>query len=68
MSAAGDPAFCFCREDLPGGNSQKGRESAGTKRDSQMSTHVITADGKDYLITVTYESEAEIPQGAELAV
>ena len=46
----------------------EGRESAGTKRDSQMSTHVITADGKDYLITVTYESEAEIPQGAELAV
>ena len=42
--------------------------SAGTKSDAQISTHVITADGNDYLITVTYGSEAEIPQGAELAV
>ncbi|WP_274939482.1 VWA domain-containing protein [Chordicoccus furentiruminis] len=34
--------------------------------DAQISTHVITADGKDYIITVTYGSEAGIPDGAEL--
>ena len=34
--------------------------------DAQISTHVITADGKDYIITVTYGPEAEIPDGAEL--
>ncbi len=42
--------------------------SAGSGTDAQISTRVITADGSDYLITVTYGSEAEIPQGAELAV
>ncbi|MDO4407742.1 MAG: SpaA isopeptide-forming pilin-related protein [Eubacteriales bacterium] len=34
--------------------------------DSQISTHVITADGKDFIITVTYGPEAKIPDGAEL--
>ena len=34
--------------------------------DAQLSTHVITADGEDYLITVTYGPEAEIPDGATL--
>lgn len=34
--------------------------------DAQISTRVITADGKDYLITVTYDKEAEIPDGAVL--
>ena len=34
--------------------------------DAQISTHVITADGKDYIITVTYGPEAGIPDGAIL--
>lgn len=34
--------------------------------DAQISKHVITADGKDYAITVTYGPEAGIPDGAEL--
>ena len=34
--------------------------------DAQISTHVITADDKDYVITVTYGPEAEIPDGARL--
>ena len=34
--------------------------------DAQISTHVITADGEDYIITVTYGPEAGIPDGAEL--
>ena len=33
---------------------------------TQISTHVITADGEDYIITVTYGPEAEIPDGAIL--
>lgn len=36
--------------------------------DAQISTHVITADGKDYNITVTYDDTAQIPEGAELKV
>ena len=34
--------------------------------DAQISTHVITANGEDFLITVTYGPEAVIPNGAEL--
>ncbi|MBO6163951.1 MAG: VWA domain-containing protein, partial [Lachnospiraceae bacterium] len=34
--------------------------------DAQISTHVMTADGKDYVITVTYGPEAGIPDGAVL--
>ena len=34
--------------------------------DGQISTHVITADGEDYIITVTYGPEAGIPDGATL--
>ena len=34
--------------------------------DAQISTHVITADGEDYVITVTYGPEAGIPEGATL--
>ena len=34
--------------------------------DAQISTHVITADGEDYIITVTYGPEAGIPDGAKL--
>lgn len=34
--------------------------------DAQISTHVITADGNDYIITVTYGQEAGIPDGTEL--
>ncbi|MDO5139552.1 MAG: hypothetical protein Q4D71_13970, partial [Oscillospiraceae bacterium] len=34
--------------------------------DAQISTHVITADGKDYVITVTYGPEAGIPEGSAL--
>ena len=36
--------------------------------DAQISTHVITADDKDYVITVTYGPEAEIPESAEVKV
>ncbi len=35
--------------------------------DAQISTHVITADGEDFLITVTYGPEAKIPEGATLS-
>ena len=34
--------------------------------DASITTRVITADGKDYLITVTYGNEAQIPYSAEL--
>ena len=34
--------------------------------DAQISTRVITADGQDFIITVTYGREAEIPDGATL--
>ena len=34
--------------------------------DAQISTHVMTADGRDYSITVTYGPEAGIPDEAEL--
>ena len=34
--------------------------------DAQISTHVITAKGEDYIITVTYGPEAEIPDKAQL--
>lgn len=34
--------------------------------DAQISTHVITSDGIDYIITVTYGPEAGIPDGAWL--
>ena len=34
--------------------------------DAQISTHVITADGEGFVITVTYDESAEIPDGAEL--
>jgi hypothetical protein len=34
--------------------------------DAQISTHVLTADGKDFVITVTYGPGAEIPAGAKL--
>ena len=36
--------------------------------DAQISTHVITADGQDYIVTVTYGPEAGIPDGATLEV
>lgn len=36
--------------------------------DYQISTNVLTADGKNYKITVTYDDDAEIPAGAELRV
>lgn len=35
--------------------------------DTQISTNVVTSDGKDCKITVTYEPEAGIPDGAELS-
>ena len=34
--------------------------------DAQLTTKMITADGKGYLITVFYEEDAEIPEGAKL--
>ena len=34
--------------------------------DSQISGNVLTADGKTYKITVTYDDDAEIPDGTEL--
>ncbi len=34
--------------------------------DAQISTHVITADGLGFVITVTYNDFANIPEGAEL--
>lgn len=34
--------------------------------DAQISTHVITSDGKDFIITVTYGNDAQIPDGAKL--
>ena len=34
--------------------------------DAQISTRVITSDGEDYLITVSYGSEAGIPDGVRL--
>ena len=34
--------------------------------DAQISTHVITTDGKDYVVTVTYGSDAGIPDDAVL--
>ena len=33
---------------------------------SQLTTNILTADGKTYKITVTYDDEAEIPDGTEL--
>lgn len=42
--------------------------SAGKKKGPHISTHVITADGKDYLITVTCGTEAGIPDDADLSV
>ena len=42
--------------------------SAGTKKDAQIAKHVITADGKDYLITVTCGADSEIPENADLSV
>ena len=34
--------------------------------DAQISTNVLTADGKNYKITVTYDDDAEIPVGTKL--
>lgn len=34
--------------------------------DDQISTNVLTADGKNYKITVTYDDDAEIPDGTKL--
>ena len=34
--------------------------------DAQISTNVLTADGKTYRITVTYDDDAEIPAGTKL--
>ena len=34
--------------------------------DEQLYVNVITADGSGYLITVTYKSDAGIPEDAEL--
>ena len=34
--------------------------------DYQISTNVLTADGKTYKITVTYDDDAEIPEGTKL--
>ena len=36
--------------------------------DAQIFAHVITADGQDYVITVTYDDAAQIPEDAELKV
>ena len=36
--------------------------------DAQISTHVISADGQDYVITVTYDDAAQIPEDAKLKV
>ena len=35
--------------------------------DAQISTHVLTADGRTYKITVTYDDDAMIPDGTKLA-
>ncbi len=35
--------------------------------DAQISTHVLTADGTTYKITVTYDDDAMIPDGTKLA-
>ena len=42
--------------------------SSGKKKGSHISTHVITADGEDYLIKVTCGTESGIPDDADLAV
>ena len=42
--------------------------SAGKKKGSHISTHVITADGEDYLITVTYGNNANLPDDVDLSV
>ena len=34
--------------------------------DYQISTNVLTADGRNYKITVTYDDDAEIPEGTKL--
>ena len=36
--------------------------------DAQISTHVISADGQDYIVTVTYDDAAQIPEDAKLNV
>jgi len=36
--------------------------------DAQISTNVLTADGKTYKITVTFDDDAEIPAGTKLVV
>ncbi len=36
--------------------------------DAQISANVLTADGKTYKITVTYDEDAQIPDGTELFV
>ena len=33
---------------------------------SQLTTNVLTADGKTYKITVSYDDDAKIPEGTEL--
>ena len=38
------------------------------ERKGQLSAQMITADGEGYLITVVYQADAGIPEGAELAV
>ena len=45
---------------------KNGDQFAVKVSDAQISTHVITSKGDDFLITVIYGSEADIPDGAEL--
>lgn len=56
----------FTSEETLAVNMKNGEEFTIKVTDAQISTHVITADGKDYIITVTYGDDAEIPYGAVL--
>ena len=56
----------FTSEEMLTVTMKNGEQFAVKVTDAQISTHVITADGKDYEITVTYGPEAGIPDGAKL--
>ena len=70
MVEAGDWALIslhpFTSEETLTVTMKNGDQFAVKVTDAQISTHVITADGGDYTITVTYGPEAGIPDGAEL--
>ncbi len=45
---------------------ENGDEFVVNVTDHQISTNVLSADGKNYKITVTYDDDAKIPDGTEL--